>query len=378
VSVPGSRRNAVPAADVVIVGAGIIGCALARRLASAGARVTVLERGDAGAEASSAAAGMLAPQAESDGPSPVVDLGVASRALYPGVVAALREETGIDPAYLDGGIVSIARSDQEAAVLERRRAWQAAAGHRVQALTAAEVRALAPMLKADVRAGLFFPDDHRIDNALLTEAYARACVRLGVTLRTGCPVTRVRIEGGRVVGVEAAGGLVRAGAVVNAAGAWAADIAAAAPIRVRPVRGQMVMLRCPEPSWPHAIYSHAVYLVPRRAGILLAGSTYEEAGFDKRVTGGAVADILARAAALVPALADATLVRTWAGLRPGTSDGLPILGADPETRGLYHATGHYRQGILLAPVTAERMSALILEGRTPPDIAPFAPERFAR
>jgi glycine oxidase len=367
----------VPTADVVLVGAGIIGCAIARRLASAGARVTVLERGDAGAEASSAAAGMLAPQAECDAPSPLVELGVASRALYPGVVAALREETGIDPAYLEGGIVSIARSDQEAAVLERRCTWQAAAGHRVEALTAAEVRKLAPMLDADVQAGLFFPDDHRIDNALLTEAYAQACVRLGVTLRTGSPVAGVRIEGGRVVGVEAMGGLVRAGAVVNAAGAWAAEIAPG-PIPVRPVRGQMVMLRCPAPSWPHAIYSHAVYLVPRRDGILLAGSTYEEAGFDKRVTGGAVAGILARAAALVPALADATLLRTWAGLRPGTSDGLPILGADPETRGLYHATGHYRQGILLAPITAERMSTLILEGCTAPDMTPFAPARFAR
>jgi glycine oxidase len=363
--------------DVVIVGAGIIGCALARDLTLAGARITLLDRAAPGAEASSAAAGMLGPQAECDGPHALLTLGVASRAMYPDVVAALRAETGLDPEHQRDGIVYVALTAEDEEILGRRQAWQAAAGHRVECLTAADVRRLAPGLVESVRSGVLFPDDHRIDNVRLTRAYAVACARLGVTIRRGVPVTAIRCAGGRVTGVEAAGEMVRAGAVVNAAGAWARQIAPRAErLPVRPVRGQMVLLAGPDQMFRHAIYSREVYLVPRRDGRLLAGSTYEDAGFDKRVSGAGVGGILARALRLAPALADASFRDAWAGLRPGTPDNLPILGPDPDVAGLYHAAGHYRSGILLAPVTARCLTQVILEGSTLEELAPFSPARF--
>lgn len=369
-----SRRPTIPSPDVAIVGGGIIGLALARDLARAGARVSVLERGELGREASAAAAGMLGPQAESDGASAAVTLGVASRRLHVAVAAALREETGLDVEHQDDGIVYVARSVEDDEILARRRAWQVAAGLRAEALDADDVRRVLPGIAADIHGGVLFPDDHRVDNVRLTTAYALACARLGVELRAGTPVTALRRAGDAAVGVDTAGAHVPAGVVVNAAGAWAGWLAPGLP--VRPVRGQMVLLGAPAALAPCAVYSRAIYLVPRRDGRLLAGSTYEEAGFDARVTAGAVAEIVARALALVPALATASFRGAWAGLRPGTPDNLPILGADPEVRGLVHATGHYRSGILLAPITARCLTALILEGRAPEDLTPFAPGRF--
>jgi len=185
-------------------------------------------------------------------------------------------------------------------------------------------------------------------------------------------------EGGRARGVEVAGEIIAAGAVVNAAGAWAGELAPRlAGAAVVPVRGQMVMLALAQPPFRHAIYSRGVYLVPRRDGRLLAGSTYEHVGYDKRVTAEAVRGILDRTIRLAPALGATTLAETWAGLRPGTRDGLPILGADPEVEGLYYATGHYRHGILLAPATAQALATLIRGGRPSVDLAPFAVARFS-
>jgi glycine oxidase len=371
--------RARPLPDVVIVGAGIIGCALARELAGAGARVTLVDRGEPGGEASSAAAGMLGPQAECDGPTPLLGLGMASRALYPEIVAALREETGIDPEYQDDGIVYVALSEEEEAVLARRAAWQRAAGYRVDRLRAEDVRRLAPGLTDEVRSALLFPDDHRVDNVRLTRAYAAACAARGVAVRPGFTVARVRCEGGRAIGVEGGGEMLAAGAVVNAAGAWAAATHArgARRLPVGPVRGQMVLLAGPEAIFRHAVYSREVYLVPRRDGRLLAGSTYEDAGFDKRVTASAVGAILGRTLRLAPVLADCVFREAWAGLRPATPDRLPVLGADPEIAGLHYAVGHYRSGILLAPVTARALAELVLDGKTAYDLAPFAADRLA-
>lgn len=364
--------------DVAIIGGGIIGCALARELAQAGARVTVLERGRPGGEASAAAAGMLGPRAECDAAGPLLTLGVASLALYPDVVESLREESGIDPEYEREGILYVALDADDEHVLAERAAWQRRAGFTVERLTAADVRALEAGLTGDVRSGFVFPDDHRIDNVRLTRAYAVAAVRLGVDVRAGCPVRRVLCERGRTTGVESGGAIVAAGAVVNAAGAWAEELTPRPGcLPVKPVRGQMVTLATEGPAFRHAIYSRGVYLVPRRDGRLLAGSTYEDAGFDKRVTAEAVGGILGRTMRLAPFLGRATLGASWAGLRPGTPDSLPILGTDPEITGLHYATGHYRNGILLAPVTACALAALVLGAQTSYDLTPFKVERFA-
>jgi len=365
--------------DVAIVGAGIIGCAIARELAQAGAKVALLDRGRPGGEASGAAAGMLGPQAECDAAGPLLALGLASRALYPDVVAALREETGIDPEYQCDGILYVTLEDADEEALGARSAWQRQAGLRVHRIDADEVRRLEPGVTTAVRGGYVFPDDHRIDNVRLTQAYAVAAARMGVELRTGVIVRGIRCERGRAVGIDAAGTKIHAGAVVNAAGAWAPHVAPPpTPMPVYPVRGQMVLLTTPRPLFRCAIYSRGVYLVPRRDGRLLAGSTYEDVGFDKRVTGAAVQGILARTLRLAPALEDASFDDCWAGLRPGTLDGLPILGPDGDHHGLYHACGHYRHGVLLAPATARAVADLVLGRQTSYDLAPFAVTRFAR
>ncbi len=372
------KRSAQTSPDVAIVGAGIIGCALARELAHGGARVTLLERGRPGSEASAAAAGMLGPRAECEAPGPLLTLGVASLALYGDVARGLCDETGIDPEYEREGVLYVALDADDERLLGARADWQGRAGFPVERLDAHQVRSLEPGLAEDARAGFLFPEDHRVDNVRLTRAYAVAAARLGVELRTGISVRRVLHERGRALGVEAAGGSIAAGAVVNAAGAWSDELAPRpGHLPVKPVRGQMAMLLMARPPFRHAIYSRGVYLVPRRDGRLLAGSTYEDVGFDKRVTAEAMGGILARTLHLAPILGAATLADTWAGLRPGSADGLPILGGDPEIAGLYYATGHYRNGILLAPATARALAELVLGGRTSYDLAPFAIERFA-
>jgi glycine oxidase len=339
----------------------------------------IAERAQAGAEASSAAAGMLGPRAECDAPGPFLTLGVASLALYSALVERLREETGIDPEYQRDGILYVALTEEDERRLAARARWQRRAGCPVERLSAGEARSLEPMVRKDVRGAIRFPEDYRIDNVRLSRAIAVMARRRGVELRVGVPVRAIHCESGRAVALETGHGRVAAGTIVNAAGAWAAELAPAGrAVPVRPVRGQMATLTASRPPFQHAIYSHGVYLVPRRDGRVLVGSTYEDVGFDKRVTGEALAGILARAVRLAPVLRDASFTAAWAGLRPGTPDGLPILGADPEIAGLFYATGHYRNGILLAPVTARALAELVLAGRTSYDLAPFAVERFIR
>jgi glycine oxidase len=372
-------RRARPSADVAIIGAGIIGCALACELATAGARVVVLDRGEPGAEASSAAAGMLGPRAECDAPGPLLALGVASLALYPALIERVRAVTGIDPEYQRDGILYVALDTAAERLLSTRARWQRRAGFAVERVSARDAHRLEPGMCDEVRSAVRFPDDHRLDNARLTRALAVAAATLGAELRGGCQVRAIECARGRAVAVHTSDDRIAAGAVVNAAGAWAEQLAPpATALPVRPIRGQMVSLSIGRPLFRHAIYSHAVYLVPRRDGRVLAGSTYEDAGFDKRVTAAAVAAIVAAAVRLAPALADASFTTAWAGLRPGTPDNLPILGRDPHVERLYYATGHYRNGILLAPVTARALRELVLDGRTSYDLEPFAAARFDR
>ncbi len=372
-------RPAQPSPDVAIVGGGIIGCTLAAELAHRGARVVLLERGQPAQEASAAAAGMLGPRAECDAPGPFLTLGVQSLALYPALISALRDETGIDPEYQEDGILYVALTDGEARRLAARARWQRRARCPVERLSGREARALEPLVRDDVRAAVRFPADHRVDNVRLSRGLAVLASRRGAALRAGVAVGAIRCESGRAVALDTASGRVTAGAIVNAAGAWAAELAPGGRrVPVRPIRGQMATLTAGRPPFRHAIYSHGVYVVPRRDGRVLVGSTYEDVGFDKRVTGAALAGILARALRLAPTLRDASFTAAWAGLRPGTPDGLPILGVDPEIAGMFYATGHYRNGILLAPATARALADLVLAGRTSYDLAPFSVARFPR
>ena len=358
-------------ADVVIVGGGIIGCALARELATRGAAVTVIEKAEPGAEASGAAAGLLAPQAEGLARGPFFDLALESRRLYPAWSAALEDESGMAVGYRKTGILRCALPGSAA---ERDAfAWQRREGLAVEEKDAGEIAALTGgSVSEEIREAVFFPDDGVVDNPRLTRALWVAAALRGVEFLLGRTVRRFLVRGGRCAGVETEEGPVAAAQTVNAAGAWAGfdpDF----PVPIEPVHGQIVEVESAAPALATVVESRDVYVVPR-GGSWLLGSTAERIGFEKRVTAGTVARLVAAAARLLPALENAAFRRAWSGLRPGTPDGLPVLGRGA-LPGLYLATGHFRNGILLAPVTALAM-ADCLGGSGARDLSAFALGRF--
>jgi glycine oxidase len=368
----------VRADDTLIVGGGLIGCALAAELAARGRRVTVLERGEPGGEASGAAAGMFSPQAEASAPSAFFALSLESRSLYPAWAQTLREETGLDVGYRRCGLLRCVFGGPEAedGALFASYDWQRRAGLSVEDRAPSTLASeLDGRLSRDVRRAVFFPDEATVDPPVLVRAAWLSARRRGVRVRTGVTVRRFRIESGVCVGVETDAGDFAASQTVDAAGAWAAfDPSCRVSIPVHPVRGQMVRLRVEGPPLRTMVRSDEVYAVPRPDGTVLVGSTIELVGFHKAVTAEAVQRLIAGAVALVPELRFAQFVSAWSGLRPGTPDGLPILGASG-VPGLFLATGHFRNGILLAPITAMAMADL-LTGPTARDLSAFSVARF--
>jgi len=361
--------------EVAVLGGGLIGCAVARELARAGVRVALFERGRIGSESSAAAAGLLGVQGEMDD-EVMLRLGLASRALFPDLLEALRVESGVAIEFWRAGTLCVSFTPSEEATLNARRAWQTASGAPSESLNARQIRSLEPAVSRRVRSGALLPLDGRLDNVALTQAYARAAAAAGCELREGQEVKSVIAEHGRIAGIATAAGRVACDAVVNAMGAWAGRLRGPTPLPVRPVRGQMAVVQAPRPPFRHAVYSARGYAVARRDGRVLLGSTREAAGFDKRVTAGGVATILRHALELSPGLAALPLVATWAGLRPGSADGRPIIGFDPGVQGYLVAAGHYRNGVLLAPLTAQLVGAL-LRGAPHPWAEALGLARFA-
>ncbi len=359
--------------DVVIVGGGLIGCALAAELADRGAIATVLERGEPGGEASGAAAGMLTPQSESLSRDPLFDLGLESRALYPEWVSRLAGETGLDVGYRRCGFLRCRFGGEATADFS----WQTALGLTIVEEEGAGLAARSRgRLSPDVKGAAFFPDDGVVDPRALTRAAWIAALSRGASVRTGVSVLGFVLEKGVCRAVETTEGTIAAGAVVDAAGAWASfpgRLPVALP--VEPVRGQIVALRLAAPAFETLVASSDVYLVPRPDGTVLLGATVERVGFQKAVTAEGVARLIGAAVRLMPSLRDAEFVTAWAGLRPASPDGLPVLGPSP-VAGLYFAAGHHRNGILLAPATA-RLLADLLTGGPVRDLTAFSIERFA-
>jgi glycine oxidase len=361
---------------VLIVGGGIMGTAIAAELVSSDVQVTVLERSIPGAEASTAAAGMLAPQLEAQAPGPMLELSMRSRTMYPAWVHRLTALSGVDVGYLESGALQVAFTAAQAHELEATVAWQSALGLRASFLTADEARALEPKLSPDAVAAAHFPDDHQVDPRKLMGALSAAARATGVTFRSGA-VGGLLSTHGRVEGVEVDGARVEADLTIVAAGAWSALVAGVGlePKHLAPARGQMLELALPRPPLRHILKSGPGYVVPRADGHVICGTTVELVGFDKRVTATGLSTVLQQAMALCPALSEATVVDSWSGLRPWTPDGLPILGKG-SLDGLLLASGHYRNGILLAPITA-RLLAQVARGERPSvDLAPFGAGRF--
>lgn len=361
---------------VLVIGGGIMGTSIALELAGPGFEVTVLERSIPGAEASSAAAGMLAPQLEASGPGPMLELSMRSRTLYPGWAARLGSETGLDVGYRDCGALQVALTLAQAHALEATVAWQAASGLRATFLTGDEARALEPALSAEAVAAAHFPDDHQVEPKKLMAALSAAARRRGVTFRPAV-VRQLVSDGQRVQGVDVDDGRLDAGLVVVAAGAWSAQVAGAGldAAHLVPARGQLIELTLPSAPLRHVLKAGLGYVVPRADGRVVCGTTVELVGFDKRVTAEGLHTVLDHALTLCPSLKSAAVTDSWAGLRPWTADGLPMLGRS-HLEGLLIASGHARNGILLAPITARLIGQLARGERPAMDVGPFRPDRF--
>ena len=337
-----------------------MGCATALALVTRGVDVVVLERSVPGAEASSAAAGILGAQAESHAPGPMLDTFVRARAEYEAWALALREQSGIDVGYRRSGVLRVGRGADRAEALAREVAWQKAAGLSAELLDGRTAREIEPQLAQDIDAAAWFPDDAQVDPPALLRALVSACARAGVAFRAGATVERLLVERDRCAGVTLEDGDLRADATVLAAGSWSSlvpGLPASVPA-VRPARGQMALLEERPPRARTIVFGDDAYVVPRGDGRVLCGSTVEFVGFRREVTAGGVHAILDGALRVMPSLAGAQLCSTWSSFRPHT-DAEPLVGASPMP-GLFLATGHHRNGILLAKVTGDAVAHAIL------------------
>ena len=362
--------------DIVILGGGIIGTALAEELARHGTRVTLIERGAIGQEASSAAAGILSAQYDLPHPGPLFELCQAARRMYPRWVEHLERRSGVSVGYFVDGIVSVAMSGREDGAMKRQARWQRKLGLRLDEWSPKEVRRHEPSVDGKITRGFHFPTEAQVDNVRLMQALAIACRKAGVEVQEKTSARRLLIRGGAIRAVETDRGAAEAQVVVNCLGSWASMGGAfPVPVPVEPARGQMLAFQGPKRLVRHAVMSDRAYVVQRRDGRLLVGSTVELVGFEKALTLGGIHDILCGLRHMSSALNQCTFREAWSGLRPCTPDRLPIIGPT-SIEGFYVATGHFRHGILLAPITAKVMAELILRGHTSTDLAPFSPSRF--
>jgi glycine oxidase len=368
---------------VAIIGAGVVGLGIAWRLAGRGAFVEVFDRGAAGAGATHAAAGMLAACAEAEpGEEALIALGRESQARWPSFAAEVLKASGIDVELRTEGTLVVALTADDQARLHHHLVFQHKLGLPLEWITAAETRRREPHLAGKLAGAVWSPEDHQVDNRKLASALRIAAESMGAIIREHTPVKEISITGGRADGVILGDETrVSADVVVLAAGAWSRGIAGLPPEQrppVRPIKGQMLALRM-DPTAPllnHVVWAPGVYLVPRRDGRLIVGATVEEKAFDTSLTAGGLLTLLEAAWRAVPSIEELPIEEMWVGHRPGSRDDAPILGRGP-VDGLIYATGHHRNGILLAPVTADAMARLILEGVLELAIRPFGVERFA-
>ena len=367
--------------DVVIIGGGVIGLAIARNLARKKVgSITLLERGKLGGEASFAAAGMLAPQAEADAADEFFQFCCRSRDLYPELAEELLEETGIDIELDQTGTLYCAFTEEDQKELERRYECHRSSGLSVELLGAGEVRSLEPNLAPNVLSALRFARDIQVENRRLLQALSAANTIHGVKLITDTIVESIAIQQKQVTGIATSNGFISSRNVIVASGAWSSLIQtseAQPQVAIEPVRGQMICFTPPQQLTRHVVFSPRGYIVPRRDGRLLAGSTSEAVGFDKSVTAAGIFSIRAHAEEISQKLEALPLSDSWAGLRPRAADGLPVLGQTAEVAGLFYATGHYRNGILLAPLTGELIATLIADKVVVPELRAFTPDRFS-
>lgn len=363
------------APDVLVIGAGVIGCAVAHALAREGASVLVLDAGTPGAGASQASAGVLAPHIEATPGSPLQDLGIASLDLYDTFIRTVRGDAGFDVPYAREGTLEVAGSQTGIAHLSDVAARLAGQGVPCELVSGARLRELEPLVAADQHVGLLVPAHGTVRVRDLVDALRLAAVHRGARFAQPERVARVSLDG-RALRVDTHSGSHLARTVIVTSGAWsiALPLDGHPPVPTRPVRGQLLRLSLAGSPLRRVLWGESCYLVPWGDEVL-AGATVEDVGFDQRATLAGLTGLALAAQALVPALSSATFSEVRVGLRPGSPDGLPIIGASSHWPGLVYATAHYRNGILLAPLTA-RIVADVVFGRSGPIPEAVQPARL--
>jgi glycine oxidase len=364
--------------DVAIVGAGIIGCSIAFELAKAGMQVCVLERGGIGEESSAAAAGMLSGQHGVTNLGARYQLHVEARELHGRLADDLREQTGIDVGFCRWGLLELLFTPGEVRAADRCCAIQTQAGLRVERLSREETLALEPALAPDLQGSIRYVDEAHVHNGRLTIALAEAARRTGAELRSGAPALALIRERERVVGVQTSTETVYAEAVIIANGAWSSDLIRPLGLMlpVKPMRGQMLAVRTVPRAVSQIIYGRHMYLVPRPDGETLVGATVEDVGFRKEVTLEGLEELIQAGRHIAPGMMGQPVIRTWAGLRPGSPDGLPLVGPVAGLPGLILAVGHHRNGILLGPMTGVLVKQWLVDHVQSPYLDLLRPERF--
>jgi glycine oxidase len=357
--------------DVIILGGGVIGLTTAYYLAAEGVSVSVLDRGDLGRQASWAGAGIVPPGNIAAVRSPLDRLRAVSAALFPSLSEQLREETGIDNGYVVCGGIELIGDPAPSPD-----AWREE-GIAFEAIDNAGLRRIEPALSPGVGNGFYLPGMAQLRNPRHLKALIAACEERAVGLLPGCGAFGFQRNGERITAVDTEQGRLVAERFLVATGAWSDELFAPLGWRpgIAPVRGQMALLNTRQAGVRPVVLEGKRYLVPRTDGLMLVGATEENAGFDARPTAGGIAGLLEFAERLVPGLADATLERCWAGLRPASRDGLPFLGAVPGYSNLFVSAGHFRAGIQLSPATGQVMTDLLVGRPTVVPIAPFLPGR---
>jgi len=363
--------------DVIIVGGGAIGLAVGRNLAATGRSVLVLDRGNVRDAASWAAAGMLAPQSEADSRNPFFDLCMASANLYRPWIHQLHQETGIDPEYADSGLLFLASTEESLCRLRRTAEWQRAAGFKTEVLSPEDTRHLEPRLTLPLTGAVLMPSESHVTPRRLLEALTASCSVNHVEIRSGVRVLGVRTASGKVTGVQTATETFSAHDVVIASGVRSGELdGLSPPIPVTPRKGQILSLLSNPPGFSRMIRWEHAYMVPRRSGEIIVGATNEDVGFDRSITPSGIGSLLASVQQLSSHVSSLPIGEMWTGLRPSTPDGLPVIGS-AAVEGLMYATGHYRNGILLAPATAVAVLSLMENKSFSVSLDAFSPSRFA-